>query len=107
MNWRKIYEKYKDTELMKEFMKYIDDGTVRWKDLIYRKTINIKDIWGYLIVFAETKGYKLLLSYNHCLISELVGSKVFANSYETGESQLKDSEQAILWCTNKFFEIGV
>ena len=101
--WQYIYEKYKDTELMKDFYQHMKD---LWDCDFPIWEHDIKDIWGYLIVFAETKGYKLLLSYNHCLISELVGSKVFANSYETGESQLKDSEQAILWCTNKFFEIG-
>ncbi len=97
--WQYIYEKYEDTNLMKQFVWYMSKIILENKGLCeihVGNDLDIQEVWGMLIVFAETKGYKLLLSYNHCLISELVGSKVFANSYETGESQLKDSEQAIL-----------
>lgn len=106
MEWTETYNKYKGFKSMKEFWEFVKYDFCMLCDYdelgSYKTT---KDIWGYLVCFAEMKGYKILLGYNHCLITELVGNKVYANSYETGEKQLKDTKQAMRWGTNKFFEV--
>ncbi len=89
-NWSGVYNKYKDSELMKEFREYFIDKRRSKRIFAY---LDIKDIFGYLICFAETKGYNL------CII---VGRRI-AKSITMDKMNL---EQAMLWCTNKFFEIN-
>jgi len=96
MNWNEVYSKYKDTELMDEFMWFYQG--IANKD--------IKDIWGYLIVFAETKGIALekgmiakktgVNEYGQNIWQELI------HDFEVGGK----AEENMLWCADKFFEIG-
>ena len=52
MNWNKIYTKYKDTELMKEFEKYVVEECNHFINL---DVVQIQFVWGWIICFAETK----------------------------------------------------
>ena len=56
MTWQEIYNKYKDTELMKEFEEWCK---------IFIEIATIKDIWGYLVCFAETKGVIMDIKTNY------------------------------------------
>jgi len=103
MTWQEIYTKYKDTKLMKEFDKYTQQFSLLE---VWIMTSNIKDIWGYLIVFAETKGWKFLLN-------EEVGTKRWGAEVEKYKECtpylfeiLDNIEQAMLWCADKFFEVS-
>ena len=66
MTWQ---EKYEDTELMREFKTYLHGLTdfETWSELklnCFLKNTSIKMWWGYLIVFAKTKGYYLGLRFH-------------------------------------------
>jgi hypothetical protein len=128
MTWQDIYKKY-DTELMKEFYfwwfkqnerlnKYYDDCDYRLITMeeFGFKLSDIKDIWGYLICFAETKGYAFQFDQ---LDANLVEGEVFqvvitenendvgtySEYYGKGQKVCKGTEQAMLWCADKFFEV--
>ena len=81
-DWNKIYNKYNDTELMDEFM---------W---FYQGIANndIKDIWGYLICFAETK---------EGMVSRLMVQ--FAFDINIAENPLT-AEEAMIRSAEVFFE---
>ena len=113
MTWLETYKKYKDSELMKEFKDYLyDAGSPDIGHLVYIS--DIKNIWGYLICFAETKGY----IFDFCRyrgefnvsIHQDVTKKGFAEYYATKTYSFpilfKTQEQAMLWCANKFFEVA-
>jgi len=73
------------------------------------ESFDIKDIWGYLICFAETKGNCITMvtawsdeetyTYSGRIVmrekDNIVGSKI-----------CNTLEQAMLWCANKFFEVA-
>ena len=119
MTWQEIYKKYKDTKLIKEFIKWYKNNTgfthtQTVMGLFEGGEINIKDIWGYLIVFAETKGYDISLwNMGTCNIM-WKGDKNWrhiAPKRKRGDSRgyahsEKTNEQAMLWVSDKFFEIG-
>ena len=127
MKWTEIYDKYKDTELMKDFYecryakwrkhllgidcyKNHPEGKKEVEKLVVgtMEFQTIKDIWGYLICFAEMKGYLIE-------VGKFVGSiSKWHNEpekqyfqHEDFEEGFSGIEQAMLWCANKFFEIGV
>ncbi len=120
MTWKEIYNKYKDTELMKEFYFYwyqfqkYDElqkmlGQIKAKEYAeIHGGLSIKDIWGYLIVFAETKGW--YLEYGNIMGEKYLVSVHNINVRKNGyiyDQVEKNLEQAMLWCADKFFEIGV
>ena len=91
--WTEIYTKYKDTEWMKEFM---------WSYQGDEEAI-IQDIWGYLICFAEMKGYTIWLS--QCIIN-FVNEKGYNKLHiKDAEMARKSTEERMLWCADKFFEV--
>ena len=94
MNWNEVYSKYKDTELMDEFMWFYQG--IANKD--------IKDIWGYLIVFAETKGYGIDLE--SCTIDKLDDIDWLEEDLDRFDIKDYEIERRMLWCTSKFFEVG-
>ena len=111
VNWTDIYTKYKDTELMKEFTMYLGYGNgksvVDWNDI--NDFWDIKDIWGYLICFAETKGYTFFINDEGTVnnktnftayISEIYGRRIAQGT------NLQPIEQALIWCADKFFEVA-
>lgn len=107
-SWTEIYNKFKDTELMKEFEDYccIDN-----KEYFVIDCLEIKDIWGYLICFAETKGVDVAIVRNYDsgqsnYEKECVGRVHRFSSVSSPICPTKNSvEDAMLWCANKFFEI--
>lgn len=109
MTWQEIYKKHKDSELMKEFLAYCKKECVQtYKedfDLLDWKEYNIKDIWGYLICFAETKGYYFdaETSYSIALVKTYKeANKILCR----GTYDDKTVEETMLWCANKFFEVA-
>ena len=107
MNWTDIYTKYKDTTSMKEFsVWHLDNYT---NGGYYFENSNIKDIWGYLICFAETKGYTFFINDEGTVnnktnftayISEIYGRRIAQGT------NLQPIEQALIWCADKFFEVA-
>jgi len=101
-DWNEIYNKYNDTELMEEFTEYLTDGIYKSYDcftesniLVTNKLfeqINIKDIWGYLICFAETK---------EGMVSRLMVQ--FAFDINIAENPLT-AEEAMIRSAEVFFE---
>ncbi len=113
--WTEIYKKYKDAKLMKNFrLFYLQEMLLLPREIIDRVDIspyNIKDIWGYLICFAETDGYDLRIHhYYENGIRTHYGASLqhvqWGADYPEEEGQ-KTKEKAMLWCADKFFEIGV
>jgi len=98
MNWKEIYNKYKDTELMLEFGEYVgdNDNFPAEVDENYLCDDNIKDIWGYLIVFADIR---------HYLIDRESLADSFTETYHLSSTNDR-VEQAMLWCADKFFEVA-
>ena len=103
LKWTDIYTKYKDTELMKEFVAPFQCAS-EWDDVQYK---SIKFIWGYLICFAETKGYTFFINDEGTVnnktnftayISEIYGRRIAQGT------NLQPIEQALIWCADKFFE---
>ena len=108
MNWKEIYLKYKDTELMKQFAGYILDYRPN-KAIWYlgEEDMEIKDIWGHLIVFAEVKGW--ILTMKKVAVVEKEGQ--FGKYGLIGHFKLlgyytDNPERSMLWCTDKFFEVA-
>ena len=105
MNWQEIYKKYKDSELMDKFNMYVYDNE---GESIGDSTSNIKDIWGYLIVFAETKGWELSITtydFGESKPKGFVSVVAYqADDYTRARATL---EQAMLWCADKFFEVAI
>jgi len=108
MTWQDIYLKYKDTELMKEFGEYVgdNDNFPAEVDENYLCDDNIKDIWGYLICFAETKGILI-----NIISTKIDSTKHFwVNTIDIREAIIQNEadnvEQAMLWCADKFFEVS-
>ena len=102
MKWQEIYKKYKDSELMDKFNMYVYDNE---GESIGDSTSNIKDIWGYLICFAETKGISI--------VKGLIAKKTGINKYGQNEwvelasyKTKKTAEEDMLWCADKFFEVA-
>ncbi len=114
MTWNEIYKKYEDTELMKEFLTkdHVSEKVYNKKGMLeIMESYGIKDIWGYLIVFAETKGYDLRISHHYkpngiryCYDGSLQHQTLGVNYPES--KQIKKVKQAMLWCADKFFEVG-
>ena len=93
MTWTEIYNKYKDTELMKEFRQYakvVSTSGFEWTD--------IRSAFGWLICFAETKGQRM----DYDLLEEYGNVCIDQEGKETGEGMVM--ETAMLWCADKFFE---
>ena len=116
MTWQKIHNKYKDSELMKEFEQYSKLGIDIWG-------LHIKDIWGYLICFAETKEIQVYIrkfdSWQSCKGKPEARSWDYGNIHRysktgrnghrriaEGSNHLRTPEQAMLWCADKFFEVA-
>ncbi len=121
MTWQEIYNKYKDSELMKEFMYFYLPFHKSELDCYYNETIgghtrmaieeeiadlkilkNIKDIWGYLICFAETK--QIYINLEWATLDRSWYGFVVNESNHFAEEDGDDVEQAMLWCADKFFE---
>lgn len=119
MIWQEIYKKHKDSELMKEFLlwwlQYFEEVISEKKAKLLLSTpaketfqkmlseYNIKDIWGYLICFAETKGYRMHPNDNDFICIEKLCKKCGWIVVE--ETKVIPTEQAMLWCADKFFEV--
>ncbi len=103
MTWPETYNKYKDSELMKEFN--------IWVMGFSHKTFqhyDIKRIWGELICFAEMKGWCIEMMVNYDFHWTIIGYKS-DRSLENrffNEKTLDNSEQAMLWCADKFFKVA-
>ena len=83
MTWQEIYNKYKDTELMQEFVEpFYEDSD--WDKIEYW---NIKDIYGYLFCFAKSE-------YDYDLEKIIIGS-----------FNVDTPEKLMIYRTNKFFEV--
>ena len=108
-NWTEIYDKYKGTELIKEFLAYCKKECVQtYKedfDLLGWEEYNIKDIWGYLICFAETKDEFIFELKRGVIVQENVGGIIGKQKILTYYSNPERLEQAMLWCADKFFEV--
>jgi hypothetical protein len=112
MKWTEIYKKYKDTDLMGKFVKYVSnhDNYPINADKYYLTDDNIKDIWGYLIVFAETKGYDLRIHHYYKPNGERdyyeasIQHKGWHHNYPNSKA-IKEKKDCMDWCTNKFFEV--
>ena len=105
MIWQEIYNKYKDSELMQEFRKFWYD---KKRNCYYLHIQDIKDIIGYLICFAETKGYFFYITYDSDL-KTFANIQVPNNKHESvlaEKRKFKNIEQAMLWCVDKFFEVA-
>ena len=107
MTWPEICSKYKDTELMKEFWNWVANKFD--VNVIYRER-KIQDIWGYLVCFAETKGYEITNDNFSGTISQLQRynpqSDDKAYRIIEFEDDFDNIEQAMLWCADKFFEVA-
>ena len=107
--WIEIYKKYKDTELMKEFI--IESKIYLYGGEIKIRNANIKDLWGHLICFAEMKGIIIDItireSYRKVGLFWDMNKNVSLSSHYNPPKEQKRWEQSMLWCANKFFEIGV
>ena len=102
MTWQETYNRYEDSELMKEFGLW-----ARTKGIVVNmrhESCNIKDVWGYLICFAETKGFLEIKSRMVRGIRYTNG--YFYNKKEWYSDNFDNPEQAMLWCANKFFEVA-
>lgn len=105
--WQEIYNKYKDTELMKEFVDWKDNnGGIKvdfWEE-------NIKDIFGYLLIFSEMKGYYIELGSDNGTIYRddgFNGYEEHRQLYQLAyKNEFENLEQAMLWCASKFFEVA-
>lgn len=117
MVWTKTYKKYKDIELMKEFYEYcLLEGLFHFRTgTVYKRIkgdlrgcfgfLNIKDIYGYIKCFAETKNIDMICEY----------SRDFKEVYKVGifygvskyilEEKSMAVEQSMLWRIDKFFEV--
>ena len=107
MNWQDIYKKYKDIEWMKEFAQHIL-GYSKERAVWYlgEDDCEIQDIWGYLICFAETKGIQIDIQFQRQAKKVFeVGIYYNIADYKKEEVEM-NYEQAMLWCANKFFELG-
>ncbi len=106
-NWSGVYNKYKDSELMKEFRKYFIDKRRSKRIFAY---LDIKDIWGYLICFAETKGIYIYIDKKPMdEYGDQINWEYEIEDHNTGKCYIENfetSEQAMLWCATKFFEIN-
>ena len=105
MNWQDILRRYRKTELMVGFTNFVNvnDKYHEEVDEYYLDDDNIKDLWGYLIVFAEMKGIIISIDTSDgstkCLCS-WVGEDEW-----TTISNDRDSELGMIWCANKMFEL--
>ena len=112
MDWQEIYTKHKDTELMKEFIDY-------WYGYFVKHGVSplaflmcdIKDIWGYLICFAETKKEYIQLEWDYLEDeNKWLGTIIKNHPAENDEFEkiqmFNTAEQAMLWCADKFFEVA-
>ena len=104
-NWQEIYNKYKDSELMKGFYEYcLLEGFFRFRGGIVCPRIDgnlrgcfpslkIKDIWGYLMCFAETKRQLNMI--------------MIQFGYDINHSKKKYTiEESMCRCADKFFEVA-
>lgn len=101
MTWQEILEKYKNNKIMIEFMNYCDEYLFH----IELEANMIQDVWGWLICFAETKGF--------LEVKSRMRRKRVTNGYYYDESKnkwyskdFKTLEQAMLWAANRFFELA-
>lgn len=104
MTWTKICEKHRDSESIYEFADFVCKKINIWggTEFVTMLNMDIKDIWGYLICFAETRGYRLsLFGY----LKKWTYS-IFTNNLErVTVKHCNSSEQAMIWCAKKFFEV--
>ena len=106
MTWQEIYSKYKYILLMDEFLAYMFDER-HWKfndnDMI---NFNIKDIWGYLICFAETKDYRISICHYVCHINVSIFQKKTEKWKRITVRHSDTIEAGMLYCADKFFEVA-
>ena len=104
MTWQEIYNKHKDSELMKEFEDYV----ITLRTAHPQKTI--KDIWGYLICFAETKDIALEIMREFFPTRKSTFTAMHTeridNESITNTEYKKTPEQAMFWCASQFFKLG-
>ena len=102
--WEEIYLKYKDTELMKEFRDWHwgKNGGV----VLSRGYANIKDIWGYLICFAETKDYRISIWHYVCHLNVSIFQKKTGKWKRITVQHSDTIEAGMLYCADKFFEVA-
>ena len=100
MNWTEICKKYNTDEFRKFIKGYFDDFD-------FDTVLYMPEIWGYLLVFAETKGWHIGLDY-------LTGiNKYFAvlwqgEDIEDTEEVIEDKsiEHTMALIADKFFEVA-
>lgn len=101
--WQELIKKYEHNKLMIEFMNYCDEYLFH----IELEANMIQDVWGWLICFAETKGWYLeygdIMGENY-LVS-VHNTNVRKNGYTYGHPEEKTLESAMFWCADKFFEV--
>ena len=109
LTWQEIYKKYKDTELMKEFDVYLDEQMEIPQEVLDMccgaEKMNIKDIWGYLICFAED--YLFYIDYDgefNLFDASIIDKE--SNTVIDSDTGNKSQEECMLWCADKFFEIS-
>ena len=99
MNWKEIYLKYKDTELMKELEKSLGCSY----DL---SKYTIQEAWGIIICFAEEdKGIEIFAPDCQIWDTKKDNYVLLAEHGECGDGKQMEFEQAMLWCADKFFEV--
>ena len=97
-DWTETYKKFKDSELMKEFRKYCGHG--KNPPL---SAYTIKSMWGWIVCFAETKGYNIVLGVYHYFIQEIETGLILARAGDRKAKPIKLMND----CTEKFFELSI
>ena len=100
MNWPDTYIKYDKTELMKSFTNWMFVNY--YYDSNYYDH-NIKDMWGYLKAFAESKGIIIMVNASYdtkCFCDWMRGT----GEWVTIDTK-PDAEAGMNWCANKLFQL--
>ena len=117
MNWPKFYQKNRELELVKDFVEYLiyncslnvpiyvesdpidKPGVVRFDDWI--GGLEIRDLYGYIITFAETKGIAIVSGSGNYMIQRYSDAKQLAigksNHYVAEPKKMMEK------CTEDFF----
>ncbi len=117
MNWPKYYQKNRELDLIKDFVDYLiyscslntpiyveadpidKPGVVRFDDWI--GGLEIRDLYGYIITFAETKGIAIVSGSGNYMIQRYADAKQLAigksNHYVTNPKKMMEK------CTEDFF----
>ncbi len=131
MTWQEIYNKH-NSDLMLEFVEYCYKDWGNYSIVSasgHMSKNNIKDIWGYLICFMDTKINEIQMSNNkyrknqkqfttivkdendnfavNVQIVTIAETATSVNKVDNWHIHSTETlEQAMLWCATKFFEIN-